>query len=128
MKGEFKLKKSNFVALMLGTVSGVCFALGMCMALLEEWNMLTTGIIIGVIGLVLGLFTVYIWRKLENKPAIKLSKKAVSITVIAVLGALLLGIGMSLCLVVENFLIGTAVGLVGILILICLIPLTKGLK
>ena len=28
------MKKSNFVALILGTVGGVFFALGMCMALL----------------------------------------------------------------------------------------------
>ena len=27
------MKKSNFIALILGTVSGVFFALGMCMAL-----------------------------------------------------------------------------------------------
>lgn len=35
------MKKSNFVALVLGTISGVFFALGMCMALLPEWNMRT---------------------------------------------------------------------------------------
>ena len=28
------MKKSSFVAMMLGTVSGVLFSLGMCMALL----------------------------------------------------------------------------------------------
>ena len=30
------MKKSNFVALILGTISGVFFSLGMCMALLTE--------------------------------------------------------------------------------------------
>lgn len=30
------MKKSNFVALILGTVGIVFFALGMCMALVEE--------------------------------------------------------------------------------------------
>ena len=30
------MKKSNLTALILGTVSGVCFAPGMCMALLTE--------------------------------------------------------------------------------------------
>ena len=33
---DFKMKKSNFVALILGTISGVFFALGMCMALLPH--------------------------------------------------------------------------------------------
>lgn len=32
------MKKSNYVAMILGTVSGVLFALGMCMALIPEWN------------------------------------------------------------------------------------------
>ena len=41
------MKKSNFVALVLGTISGVLFALGMCMALLPEWNAFTEGIIFG---------------------------------------------------------------------------------
>ena len=31
------MKKSSFVAVMLGTVSGMLFALGMCMALIPEW-------------------------------------------------------------------------------------------
>lgn len=34
------MKKSNFAALILGTISGVFFALGMCMALLPEWYFL----------------------------------------------------------------------------------------
>lgn len=122
------MKKSSFVALMLGTVSGVCFALGMCMALLEDWNAFIPGIIIGSIGLILGLITLLLWRKMENKPPLKLSKKALGITVVTIIGALLLGVGMCLCLVAENYVVGTIVGLVGILILICLIPLTKGLK
>lgn len=47
------MKKSSFVALVLGTVSGVLFALGMCTALLPEWNAFKQGIIFGSIGLVL---------------------------------------------------------------------------
>lgn len=32
------MKKSSFAAMVLGTVSVVLFALGMCMALIPEWN------------------------------------------------------------------------------------------
>ena len=32
------MKKSSFVAMILGTVSGILFALGMCMALISEWD------------------------------------------------------------------------------------------
>lgn len=46
------MKKSNFVAMILGTIGMVFFALGMCMALIEEWGMFHQGIVSGVIGLV----------------------------------------------------------------------------
>ena len=35
------MKKSAFVNLMIGTVGGLLFALGMCMCLLPEWNAFT---------------------------------------------------------------------------------------
>ena len=61
------MKKSSFVAMLLGTISGVLFALGMCMALIPEWEAFQPGIIFGCIGLVLGLITTIIWRKMEHK-------------------------------------------------------------
>ncbi len=45
------MKKSNFVAMILGTIGGILFALGMCMALIPEWNAFNQGIVMGVIGL-----------------------------------------------------------------------------
>ena len=32
------MKKSSFVAMVLGTIGGVLFALGMCMALIPEYK------------------------------------------------------------------------------------------
>ena len=93
------MKKSNFVALVLGTVSGVLFALGMCMALLPEWNAFKPGIIFGTIGILLGLITVLVWRKMENKAPIKVSGKTLGVIVLSIVGALLLGVGMCFCLV-----------------------------
>lgn len=121
------MKKSNFVALILGTVSGVFFALGMCMALLPEWGMRNQGIVSGMIGLVLMLVTVGIWRKIEGKEPIKPSGKIVGATLLGVLGALLLGIGMCLSMVFAKMLLGIVIGIVGIVVLLMLIPLLKGL-
>ena len=39
------MKKSNFVAMILGTIGMVFFALGMCMALIEECGMFRQGIV-----------------------------------------------------------------------------------
>ena len=121
------MKKSNFAALILGTISGVFFALGMCMALLPEWGMRNQGIVSGVIGMVLMLVTVGVWRKMEGKAPVKLSGKTVGATLIGVIGALLLGVGMCLCMVFTKMILGIVIGIIGIVVLLMLIPLVKGL-
>ena len=45
------MTKKNFVTLILGTVGGILFALGMCMAMLPEWNAFTPGIVVGAVDL-----------------------------------------------------------------------------
>lgn len=122
------MKKSNFVALILGTVGVVFFALGMCMTTLTEWNMFQQGIICGVIGLAVLLADLVIWRRMEGKEPIHLSGKTLATIALAVVGALLLGVGRCLCMVFGYLVQGILIGLVGIVGLLCLIPLTKGLK
>lgn len=122
------MKKSSFVAMILGTVSGVLFALGMCMALLPEWEAFTEGVIFGSVGVVLGLVTMLVWRKMENKAPIQWNGKKVLFSLFGVAGALLLGLGMCFCLVWENIVLGTFIGLIGILMLLSLIPLVKGIR
>ena len=122
------MKKSNFVALIMGTVSGVLFALGMCMALLPEWNAFTEGIIFGAIGIVLGIITALIWCKMEHKRLPKINGKNVLRTIYAIIAALVLGVGMCLCLIWNQIVWGTLVGLLGIIMLIALIPMIKGIK
>lgn len=121
------MKKSSFVALVLGTVGGVFFALGMCMALIPEWEMLNQGVVCGVAGLIILLITLFVWRKMEHKDPIHISGKMVLSMAVGVLGALLLGVGMCLTMVFNKMMLGIVVGLVGIVILLFLIPLYKGI-
>lgn len=121
------MKKSNFVALILGTIGGVFFALGMCMALLPEWGMFQQGIICGVVGLVILLITLLVWRKMEHKAPIKLNAKTVGSVVLGVVGALVLGVGMCMVMVFEKMVLGIIVGVVGLVLLLMLIPLTRGI-
>lgn len=109
------MKKSSFVAMILGTVGGILFALGMCMALIPEWNAFNQGIIMGVMGLVVLLVMVLVWRKMEKKSPIHLSAKTIGITLLGIAGALVLGVGMCLTMVWSNMIIGIVVGLVGII-------------
>ena len=122
------MKKSSFVALVLGTASGVLFALGMCMALLPEWNAFAEGIAFGAVGIILGVITVLIWCKMEHKKIPKMNGKNLFRVVYTVVSLLVLGFGMCLCLVWEQMIGGTLVGLLGIVMLIFLIPMIKGIK
>lgn len=92
------MKKSTFVAMIMGTVGGVLFALGMCMALITEWNAFQPGVIMGTAGLVVLALMVIVWRKMEHKEPIKVSGKTIGAT------------------------------LIGIVVLLCLIPFAKGLR
>ncbi len=122
------MKKSSFVALIMGTVSGVLFALGMCMALLPEWNAFTEGIIFGSVGILIGGIAFFVWCKMEHKKLPKMSGKNVLRTIYGTVAALVLGVGMCMCLVWEQIVWGTLVGLLGIIMLIALIPMIKGIK
>lgn len=122
------MKKSSFVAMILGTVSGVFFALGMCMALISEWNTFRPGILFGAVGLVLGLITVLIWRKMEHKEPIRFSGKTVLAVAMGIIGELAFGVGMCFSMVWGKMIFGIVIGLMGIIILLCLIPLMKGIK
>lgn len=122
------MKKSSFVAMLLETVSGVLFALGMCMALIPEWNSFKPGVVFGCAGILLGLVTIAIWRKMEHKQPIHIFGKTIFTIVVGIIGALALGVGMCFCMVWDKIAIGIVIGLVGILVLFCLIPLTKGIK
>lgn len=122
------MKKSSFVAMMMGTVSSVLFALGMCMALIPEWNALKPGIIFGCVGLILAFITLVVWRKMEHKKPIHINGKTVLTVALGVAGALALGAGMCFSMVWGKMVLGVVIGLVGILTLLCLIPLTKGIK
>lgn len=122
------MKKSSFVALIMGTASGVLFALGMCMALLPEWNAFLEGVVFGGIGLSLGVTTFLVWCRMENKKLPKMSGKNVLRIIYGVVASLVLGVGMCMCLVWQQIVWGTLVSLLGIIMLIALIPMIKGIK
>ena len=114
--------------MILGTTGGILFALGMCMALIPEWNAFKPGVIMGVIGAVVLLIMVFVWRRMENKEPIKLSGKVIGATLLGIVGALLLGVGMCLTMVWSHMVVGIVIGIVGIVVLLGLIPFIKGLK
>lgn len=122
------MKKSSFIALVMGTLSGVLFALGMCMALLPEWNAFTEGVVLGAVGIIVGIITLLVWCKMEGKKMPKMDGKNVLRVIYGIAAALVLGVGMCMCLVWNMIVWGTIVGLAGIIMFIGLIPMIKGIK
>ena len=122
------MKKSSFAAMVLGTLSGMLFALGMCMALIEEWNALRPGVALGAAGLVLGRVTLLVWRRMEHRPPVSFSGRGVLCALVGAAGALALGVGMCFCMVWGNMAVGILIGFVGIGALVGLIALARGIR
>lgn len=123
------MNKENFVTLIMGTIGGIIFALGVCMCLISDWNSFTQGVITGAVGLAVLLVMLIVRRKMQGKPAVVLNARAVGTIILGILGTLIFGIGMCMTMVWEGMLIpGIAVGIVGIIMLICLIPVCKGIQ
>lgn len=122
------MKKSNFVEMILSVIGILFLGLGMCMSTIPEWNMFQQGIILGCIGLLVLLVMAIVYRKMENMAPIKITLKTVLTVLLGIIGALSLGIGMCLTMVFGHFSLGIIIGIIGIIILLCLIPLCKGIK
>lgn len=123
------MKRENFTALLVGTVGVMLFGVGMCMCMLPEWDAFNQGLVVGAAGLAVLLGMVLVRRKMQGKPPIRLSLKTAGAVLMAVIGALTLGVGMCMCMVWDGLMLyGIALGCVGILLLLCLIPYCKGLQ
>ena len=120
------MKKKDFVTLVMSVIGGILFALGMCMVMV--WNMLVPGIIIGVIGAAVLVAMVIVRRKMDGKPAIVFNGKVIGATLLGIFGAVVLGVGMCMVMVWNMMIPGVIVGIVGILLLLGLIPVIKGLE
>ena len=97
------------------------------MALIPEWNAFQPGIIFGCVGLLLGLVTLVVWRRMEHKEPIHITGKAVLTALVGIAGALALGVGMCFSMVWGRMVVGIVIGLIGIVVLLCLIPMTRGM-
>ncbi len=122
------MKKSSFVALVLGTVSGLLFSIGMCMALIPEWKAFESGVAMGAAGMILGIVTLLVWRKMTNRVLLQLNIKNLGPILVGISGALLLGLAMCFVMVWNNLVLGILVGIGAIALMLCMIPMVAGFK
>jgi hypothetical protein len=122
------MKKSSFVAMILGTIGGLFASLGMCVCLIPEWDAFKPGLMMGCAGAGVLLITLIVWRTMTKKDPHRISGKTFGAIILGIIGALVLGVGMSLVMVGNQMIFGIAVGIAGIVLLMFLIPLIKGFK
>ena len=123
------MEKKNFITLIMGVIGGMLFSLGMCMCLLPEWGAFNQGVVLGVIGAIDLLVTWLMYRKMSGKQSIKVNAKMIGKVIYGIFAALIFGVGMSMAMVFENMMIlGIIVGIIGIVLILCLIPICVGLK
>ncbi len=121
------MKKKNFVTLVFGVIGGLLFSLGLCMCLLPEWNSFSAVIVLTAIGGV-ALITLFLYRFISDGKKINVNPKLVGKIAFGTLATLVLGTGMCMIMVWNMMALGIVVGIVGIVLLLCLIPMCIGIK
>lgn len=121
------MKKQTFISILAGTVGGLLFSLGMCMCLLPEWNAFNYGVVCAAIGGVI-LLILGIVSFIKSGKKIHFNFKTIGKVLFGILGALVLGVGMAMIMVWNMMLWGIVVGIIGIVLLICLVPMCIGFK
>jgi len=127
------MKKETLLEIILGTVGGLIFAIGMCMGLIPEWDLLKEGIVVGVIGFIILLCIIPVYRKSHpRKPHGPINWGIVLTWTVGIIGSLIMGFGMSKILVGEaskaDFLVGIITGVVGLVICVFNYPIYAYIK
>lgn len=127
------MKKETLMEIILGTIGGLIFAIGMCMCLISEWNVLKIGIIVAIIGFIILLAIIPVYKKSHPKKQKKIiNKKTIATWVIGVVGSLIMGFGMSRIMAgnvgKSDFIIGIAIGAIGLIICILNYPIYRYIK
>ena len=129
------MKKETLLEIILGTIGGLVFAIGMCMCLLPEWNMFTAGVITTIIGLVILLCIIPVYKSSHPKKEKenKLINWGIVLTwTVGVVGALIMGFGMSKILVgnasTADMVVGLITGVVGLVICVLNYPVYAYIK
>lgn len=121
------MKKSTFCSLIFGTIGGLLFSLGMCMCLIPEWNAFRPGVLCAAVGAGLLVILAVVARVRSGKKR-HINWRLTGKIAYGIFAALVLGVGMCMVMVWNLFLPGIAVGVVGIVLLLFLIPMCLGWK
>lgn len=127
------MKKETLLEIILGTIGGLIFAIGMCMCLIPEWNVFKTGVIVAIIGFIILLCIIPVYRKSHPKKQHGPIDWGIVLTwTVGVVGALIMGFGMSKIMVgnasTSDMVVGLITGVVGLVICVLNYPVYAYIK
>ena len=127
------MKKEALLEIILGTIGGLVGAIGMCMCLIPEWNLFKAGVVVAIIGLIILLCIIPVYRMSHPKKDHGPINWGIVITwVVGIIGALVMGFGMSKIMVGNttqtDLLIGIIVGIIGLIVCVLNYPIYSYLK
>ena len=127
------MKKETLLEIILGTIGGLVFAIGMCMCLISEWNLFKAGVVVAAVGFIILLCIIPVYRSNHPKKQHGPINWGIVFTwIIGVVGALIMGFGMSKVMVGDpsqtDLLIGIGTGVVGLIICVLNYPIYTYLK
>ncbi len=127
------MKKETLLEIILGTIGGLVFAIGMCMCLIPEWNLFKVGVVVTILGFIILLCIIPVYRSNHpKKENVSINWGIVFTWIIGIVGALIMGFGMSKVMVGDSsktdLLIGILIGIVGLLICVLNYPIYSYLK
>lgn len=102
------MKRSTFINLLVGTIGGLLFALGMCMCLLPEWNAFGIGVVCTAVGAAV-LLVLAVIAFLRSGKKVRINWKLTGKVLFGVFAALVLGVGMCMIMVWNLMLPGILV-------------------
>lgn len=127
------MKKETLINIILGTIGVLIFAIGMTMCLLPEWNLFTQGVIVSIVGFIILLCIIPIYRKEHPKKIYGPINWGLVLTFGAgIIGSLIMGFGMSKVMIegtaANDMIVGIITGIVGLLICVLNYPIYSYIK
>lgn len=127
------MKKDTLLEIVLGTIGGLIFAVGMCMCLIPEWNMFKAGIVVSIVGFIVLLCIIPVYRKSNPKKEHKPVNWGIVLTwIVGIIGALIMGFGMSRVMTEDagrnDMIVGIVTGVVGLLVCVLNYPIYSYIK
>lgn len=122
------MKKETLLEIILGTIGGLVFAIGMCMCLIPEWNLFKAGVVVTIIGFIILLGIIPVYK--SSHPAKEYKSVNLGIVTtwgIGIIGALIMGFGMSKIMLGNatrvDLVVGIISGVIGLLICVLNYPI-----